>query len=405
MATRKERRKQKKKDEARARQDEQQTLAGKPSLSDLRRLAKEEKAARKAQQEQENALLREKLEKARREAEAVQQQLANQENALREREHVLGAELDDGEEKEEAKGLFAWLWAGMARTRASLAVSLGKLLLGSKTIDSDLYHQLEELLITSDVGVETTERLLEAIRARVRRDQLTDPQALRQVLQQEVIRIMGREHPPVNLAGKPPGVILVVGVNGSGKTTTIGKLAAKFQSEGQKVLMAAGDTFRAAAGEQLELWAERSGADIERSEKPGDPSGVIHRAVQRALDSGHDLVLCDTAGRLHTQHNLMEELKKIKRVIAKLVPGAPHEVWLVLDANTGHNAILQTRDFHREIGVTGLIITKLDGTARGGVIIGIANEFNLPVRYVGVGEGVEDLRPFAPQAFAKFIFE
>ena len=405
MATRKQRRMQKKREESQAREEVKRADAGQPSISELRRLAKAEKAARKAQKEEEQRLLKEKLEKARAEAETVRKQLSEQEESLRDKGQVLEAGLEDEAEETGGKGLFAWLWAGMARTRDSLAGGLGRLLLGSKTIDKDLYHQLEELLITSDVGVETTDRLLEAIRARVRRDQLTDPQALREVLQQEVMRVMGREPPPLKLGAKPPVVVLVVGVNGSGKTTTIGKLASAFQAEGRKVLLAAGDTFRAAAGEQLEMWAERSGAAIERSEKPGDPSGVIHRAVRRAMDEGYDLVLCDTAGRLHTQQNLMEELKKIKRVITKLVPEAPHETWLVLDANTGHNAILQTRDFHKEIGVTGLIVTKLDGTARGGVIIGIVNEFGLPVRYVGVGEGAEDLRPFAAQPFAKFIFE
>ena len=404
MATRKERRKQKKREDQQARQEEQ-TTSMTSGLSLARKAMKAEKEIKKQQKAQQDAEAKAKLDAARESAEEAKKALAIQEQSLREKEALLASALGEPETEDQKGGMWEWLRRGIAKTRDSLAGGLGRLLLGSKTIDSGLYTQLEELLITSDVGVETTDRLLEAIQARVRRDQLTDPQALRGVLRQEVLRIMSRKFPELKLDGKPPVVILFLGVNGTGKTTTIGKLAARFQGEGKKVLLAAGDTFRAAAGEQLERWAERTGAGIERPETTSNPSGVIHRAVQRGVSEGYDMVLCDTAGRLHTQDNLMEELKKIKRVIGNLLPGAPHETWLVLDANTGHNAILQTREFHKEIDVSGLVVTKLDGTARGGVVIGITNEFNLPIRFVGVGEGTEDLQPFSAEPFVRSIFD
>jgi len=217
--------------------------------------------------------------------------------------------------------------------------------------------------------------------------------------------VMGRSYTPPNLNGQGPAVILFAGVNGTGKTTTIGKLAAQYRREGKRVLLAAGDTFRAAAAEQLAGWAERAGCDLFRQEEGANPSGVIYQALEKAAKEGYDLVLCDTAGRLHTKSNLMEELKKIKRVMGKVIPDAPHETYLVLDANNGQNAIHQARDFNEAIGLTGLIVTKLDGTARGGVVVGIVNEFELPVRYIGVGEGVDDLRPFDPAEFARSLFE
>jgi fused signal recognition particle receptor len=216
---------------------------------------------------------------------------------------------------------------------------------------------------------------------------------------------MSRPYPPLAFEGRKPGVILFLGVNGTGKTTSIGKLAARFTGEGKRVLLAAGDTFRAAAAEQLAGWAARSGCAIVSRPEGSDPSGVVYHAAEQALAEGFDLLLVDTAGRLHTKHNLMEELKKIKRVIGKAIPDAPHESWLVLDANTGQNAIHQVREFHDAVGLTGLIVTKLDGTARGGVVVGIVNEFNLPIRYVGIGEAVEDLEEFDPSGFAEAVLQ
>jgi len=277
--------------------------------------------------------------------------------------------------------------------------------LGKKEIDRQLLDDLEELLITADVGPETAERLLAAVREKVRRKELGDPDALRNTLREEVLRVMQRDFAESNLSGRKPAVLLFVGVNGTGKTTSIGKIAAKHAAEGKRVLLAAGDTFRAAAVEQLGEWAERAGCDIVSRGEGADPSSVIYQAVEKGVQEGYDLVLCDTAGRLHTKKNLMEELRKVRRVIAKLVPDAPHETWLVLDANTGQNAIFQARDFLAAVEVTGLVVTKLDGTARGGVVIGIMNEFNLPIRYIGVGERVADLRPFDPDLFVQSLFD
>jgi fused signal recognition particle receptor len=237
---------------------------------------------------------------------------------------------------------------------------------------------------------------------------LADAAALQALVQEEIVRFMSRAYPAPRLdtlgPGVRPAVVLVVGVNGTGKTTTLGKLAAKYRSEGKKVLLAAGDTFRAAAAEQLGLWAQRAGVDLFAKPPGSDPSAVLYQAVQKAVAEGYDLVLCDTAGRLHTKSNLMEELKKSKRVLDKVLPGAPHETWLVLDGNTGHNAIRQAREFHQALGLTGIVVTKLDGTARGGMIVGIVNEFDVPIRYIGLGEAVEDLRPFEPRAFAESLF-
>jgi fused signal recognition particle receptor len=302
------------------------------------------------------------------------------------------------------------LSAGLEKTRGGFMARLNGLLGGGRAIDEAVLADLEELLFTADIGVSTATALLEAVRARVRARALSDPAQLKLALRAEVARILSLDGaaaalPPFAPAEQRPWVVMVVGVNGSGKTTTIGKLAAQLKGAGHSVLLGAGDTFRAAAGEQLEVWAGRVGAPVVRGKEGADPASVCFEAVQQGVAGGVDVVICDTAGRLHTKAPLMEELKKVKRVIAKAAPGAPHEVLLVLDSTNGQNAIQQARQFHEALQVTGLALTKLDGTAKGGVIIGICDQLKLPVRWVGVGEAVPDLRAFSADEFVEALFE
>ena len=291
---------------------------------------------------------------------------------------------------------------GLSRTRTQLGNQLGGLFGGGK-IDEDVYEELESVLLTSDVGVNATQALLEQVRTTVKRKALTDTTQLREALQQAVTDLLAPLAQPLETAGKQPYVIMLAGVNGAGKTTTIGKLAWRLQAEGKSVLIAAGDTFRAAAREQLAEWGERNKVQV-IAQTGGDPAAVIFDAVNAAKARGIDVVLADTAGRLPTQLNLMEEIRKVKRVIDKALPGAPHEILLVLDANTGQNAIAQVKAFDDALGVTGLALTKLDGTARGGVIAAIAKERPIPIRYIGVGEQLDDLQPFVAEDFAEALF-
>ena len=301
------------------------------------------------------------------------------------------------------------LASGLEKTRGGFMARLNALLGGGRQLDDSVLADLEEVLFTADIGVKTATALLEAVREKVRAKALSDPGKVKAALRAEIARILALEGVaplrPFAPGAERPWVVMVVGVNGSGKTTTIGKLAAKLQGAGHSVLLGAGDTFRAAAGEQLEIWAERVGAPIVRGKDGADPASVCFEAVQQGVASKADVVLCDTAGRLHTKAPLMEELKKVKRVIGKAAPGAPHEVLLVLDATSGQNAIAQARQFHEALGVTGLALTKLDGTAKGGVVIGITDELKLPVRWVGVGETVADLKPFSAAEFVEALFE
>jgi fused signal recognition particle receptor len=279
-------------------------------------------------------------------------------------------------------------------------------LLRGRQIDAGILEELETRLITADVGVEATERILEGLRQRVTRRELTDARALIAALREAIVAILAPVGAPLRIDGAHrPFVILVVGVNGSGKTTTIGKLARRCAGEGHSVLLAAGDTFRAAAIEQLKVWAERSGADFAAQLPGADPGAVVFDALSAARARGSEVVLADTAGRLHSQSHLMEELKKVKRVIQRFDPSAPHEVLLVLDANQGQNALVQARQFQQAVGVTGLALTKLDGTARGGIVIAIANELRIPIRYIGVGEAPEDFGEFDATAFATALTE
>nr|MBO2511163.1 signal recognition particle-docking protein FtsY [Gammaproteobacteria bacterium] len=302
-------------------------------------------------------------------------------------------------------GFFARLKQGLAKTSANLGEGMASLFLGKKAIDDDLLDELETRLLTADVGVEATTAIIGNLTKRVARKELADSGALYRALQDELTALLKPVEQPLRIdPGHQPYVILVVGVNGAGKTTTIGKLAKKLQQEGRKVMLAAGDTFRAAAVEQLQVWGERNGIPVIAQHTGADSASVIFDAVQAAKARGIDVLIADTAGRLHTKDNLMEELKKVRRVIGKLDETAPHEVLLVLDAGTGQNAINQARQFDQTVNLTGLALTKLDGTAKGGVIFALAKQFGLPIRYIGVGEGIDDLRTFEAEAFVQALF-
>ena len=291
---------------------------------------------------------------------------------------------------------------GLAKTRDVLNTPVTELFSGGK-IDEALYEELETILLTADMGVAATESLLETLRSRVKRDALTDAAQLKGALKQALVELLTPLQKPLDIGTHQPFVIMLAGVNGAGKTTTIGKLAQHYQAQGKSVLLAAGDTFRAAAREQLIAWGERNNVSV-ISQESGDSAAVIFDAVNAAKARGIDIVLADTAGRLPTQLHLMEEIKKVKRVIAKADPGAPHEVLLVLDANTGQNAVMQVKAFDDALGLTGLVVTKLDGTAKGGVIAAIAKTRPVPVHFIGVGETLYDLRPFVATEFVDALF-
>ena len=301
-------------------------------------------------------------------------------------------------------GFFTRLKQGLSKTSASIGEGMASLFLGKKVIDDELLEDIETRLLTADVGVEATAVIIQSLTQKVARKQLTDADALYKSLQAELAAMLKPVEAPLVITPNKPFVILVVGVNGAGKTTTIGKLAKKLQSEGKKVMLAAGDTFRAAAVEQLQVWGERNKIPVIAQHTGADSASVIFDAVQAAKARNIDVLIADTAGRLHTKDNLMEELKKVRRVIGKLDADAPHEVLLVLDAGTGQNAISQAKQFHQTVQLTGLALTKLDGTAKGGVIFALAKQFGLPIRYIGVGEGIDDLRTFEAEPFVQALF-
>ena len=292
---------------------------------------------------------------------------------------------------------------GLARTRAALGGGLGALFRGS-AVDEALYEELESALLMADCGVEATRALLERLRARARREGITEPVSLKRALQEELRALLAPLERKLDLKRAKPLVIMVAGVNGSGKTTSIGKLAKWVQGQGRSVLLAAGDTFRAAARQQLAAWGEKNGVAV-ISQESGDAAAVVFDATAAAQARGIDVLIADTAGRLPTQLHLMEEIKKVKRVLGKALPGAPHEVLLVLDANTGQNALAQVKAFDEALGLTGLVLTKLDGTAKGGVVCAIAQQRPVPLLFVGVGEGIDDLRPFAAADFAEALVD
>lgn len=309
-------------------------------------------------------------------------------------------------EAPQKKGMFARIKAGLSRTKANLTEQLGTLFLGKKEIDDELLEDIETLLLTSDVGVEATTDIIDRLTSRVQRNQLADAQALHQALKDELAGLLGDvEQPLVAQAENAPYVILMVGVNGVGKTTTIGKLTKRFQSEGKSVMLAAGDTFRAAAVEQLQVWGERNNVPVIAQHTGADSASVLFDAVQSAKAKSIDVLIADTAGRLQNKDHLMEELEKVVRVMRKIDPAAPHEVMLVLDAGTGQNAMSQAKIFQEAVGVTGITLTKLDGTAKGGIIFAIAKQLKLPIRFIGVGEQVDDLRPFKADEFVEALFD
>ncbi|MFQ5913051.1 MAG: signal recognition particle-docking protein FtsY [Nitrospinota bacterium] len=305
------------------------------------------------------------------------------------------------------RGLFQAFRRGLARTRQALLEPLVQLTIGRKRLDAELLESLEEVLIGADLGVGLTTRLIGRIEDARRAGELREAEEVRPFLEGTLQRLLFDKQPasPVEAQTAKPWVILVVGVNGTGKTTSVGKLAHRYRREGKQVLLAAADTFRAAGVEQLDIWRERAGVEIVKGSAGADPSAVVFDAAQAARVRGCDILMADTAGRLHTRRNLMDELKKVGRTVGRVIEGAPHEVLLVLDATTGQNALAQARMFLEEVGVTGVILTKLDGTAKGGIVLGILDELGVPVRYVGLGEGIEDLQPFDPDAFLQALFE
>ncbi|EPQ4129138.1 signal recognition particle-docking protein FtsY [Proteus mirabilis] len=361
------------------------------------RLAEEE-AQRQAQLE---------AEQARQEAEAeekarIAQAQAEAEDIVALREEVL---VDKPVEQERPKkeGFFSRLKKGLLKTRQNLGSGFMGLFRGKK-IDDELFEELEEQLLIADVGMDTTSKIINSLTQHASRKDLKDAESLYGKLREEMGDILNKVDKPLNIEGKKPFVILMVGVNGVGKTTTIGKLARQYQAEGKSVMLAAGDTFRAAAVEQLQVWGERNHIPVIAQHTGADPASVIFDAIQSAQAKGVDVLIADTAGRLQNKSHLMEELKKIVRVMKKLDEEAPHEVMLTLDASTGQNAVSQAKLFNETVGLTGLTLTKLDGTAKGGVIFSIADQFGIPIRYIGVGEGIEDLRPFKADDFIEALF-
>jgi fused signal recognition particle receptor len=303
-------------------------------------------------------------------------------------------------------GFLEKLKEGLSKTHQGFVEKIDQLLSGKKSIDQDFLDELEGLLFSADLGVKTSSQLIEGVQKGLKRGELLEPQKVKDFIKQEIFRILKSGEKPltIDFSQTKPFLFMVVGVNGVGKTTTIAKIAHQYSSQGKKVLIGAADTFRAAAVEQLEVWAKRVGADLIKQSKGSDPSAVAFDSVHAAKARNVDLVFIDTAGRLHTKVNLMEELKKVKRIIARECPGAPHEVLLVLDATTGQNAISQAKLFNEAIGVTGIALAKLDGTAKGGIIIGITEELKIPIRYIGVGEGMDDLREFNASEFIEALF-
>lgn len=307
-------------------------------------------------------------------------------------------------QKSEKKGLFSRLRKGLSKTGGAITGGMGSLLLGKKKIDEDVLEELETRLLMADVGMDATLRIIDELTAKTRRNELADIDALMKALHEEMTQILEPVAQPLQVDGEHrPMVILMVGINGAGKTTTIGKLAKKFQNEGKTVMLAAGDTFRAAAVEQLQIWGERNDIPVIAQGTGADSASVIYDAMESARARNIDVLLADTAGRLHTQTNLMEELKKVKRVMQKIDPTAPHEVMLVIDASIGQNALAQAKEFNQALELSGITVTKLDGTAKGGILFAIAEQTGIPVRFIGVGESIDDLQPFDAAAFTSAL--
>ena len=377
--------------EEKAERERQEVEAARLAEEEAERQRQAELAAIKAAEE--------KAERERQEAEAAR--LAEEE-AQRQAEEAANAQPIE-QEKPKKEGFFSRLKKGLLKTRQNLGSGFLGLFKGKK-IDDDLFDELEEQLLIADVGVETTRKIIDNLTHHASRKELKDAEALYGKLREEMSDILSTVDKPLVIEGKKPYVILMVGVNGVGKTTTIGKLARQYQSEGKSVMLAAGDTFRAAAVEQLQVWGERNKISVVAQHTGADPASVIYDAIQSAQAKGADVLIADTAGRLQNKAHLMEELKKIVRVMKKLDESAPHEIMLTLDASTGQNAVSQAKIFNDAVGLTGITLTKLDGTAKGGVIFSIADQFGIPIRYIGIGEGIEDLRPFKADDFIEALF-
>ncbi len=316
------------------------------------------------------------------------------------------SESGEGSADSQNTGFFKKLVAGLSKTRKNLNDGFDRLIGDHAKLDDDFLDELEEVLITADIGVHITTEIVSRLRREVKRNLLRDAPQVIEFVKKGLVDIITHEVKDTNKDdGGKPHVILVIGVNGSGKTTTIGKMTSMMTREGKSVLLAAADTFRAAAIDQLQQWATRSNADFVRGKPGGDPSAVVFDGLKASIARGHDVMIADTAGRLHNKANLMEELEKIKRIMGRELEGAPHETLLALDAGTGQNAVTQAKMFHQQIGITGIVLTKLDGTAKGGVVINIMDELKLPVKMIGVGEGIDDLRPFNAEEFVEAIFE
>ncbi len=312
------------------------------------------------------------------------------------------AEPEEAEVPPDAEAAAAYR-AGLAKTRGGFVARIGKLF-GKKKIDAATVDELEEVLFTADIGPRAADKIFQSVKSGLSKDDLEDADKIWAQIRKTSRQILAIDAKPLDLSSRKPFVLLVLGVNGVGKTTTIGKLADKWTRDGKKVLLAAGDTFRAAATEQLEEWGKRASVPVVKGKQNGDPSSVIFDAVKRGVDESFDIVICDTAGRLHSNAGLMDELKKVRRVCEKAMPGCPHEVWMVLDATTGQNAIAQAKTFKSDMEITGIVLTKLDGSSKGGVVLGICDELKVPVRFVGVGEKIGDLRPFDPAAFVDALY-
>ncbi|KHO62575.1 cell division protein FtsY [Thermoanaerobacter sp. YS13] len=309
----------------------------------------------------------------------------------------------ESETAEEKKGFFQKIKEGLLKTRENLTSKIDSIVTIGRKIDEELLEELEEILILADIGISTTSKIIEGIRQKAKERKNYDASQIKELLAEEVYEILQKDVEPFTLTS--PMVILVVGVNGVGKTTTIGKLAYLYKKEGRKVMLAAGDTFRAAAIDQLEIWAERINCPIIKHQEGSDPASVIFDGIQASKARGIDILICDTAGRLHNKKNLMEELRKIRRVIDREYPEARVETFLVLDATTGQNALQQAKIFKEVSDITGIVLTKLDGTAKGGIVVAIKSELNVPIRYIGIGEGIEDLQAFDAKSFVSAIFQ
>jgi fused signal recognition particle receptor len=372
---------------------------------DERRLKEEEEQRKKAEYHERKAHEAEEKERRRQEAEDARRR-AEEEARLKALEEEAERRRKEEEERKKVEAEAGKTLAeGLSKTRGGFIASLNSFLGRTKVIDESVLAELEEVLFSADIGVRTASNLLEFARDRVKAKDLSDPEKLQDAIRAEVLKIVEVKDSSAALTAHKPYVIMVIGVNGSGKTTTIGKLAAKLTAQGKKVVLAAGDTFRAAATEQLEVWGKRAGAEVVRGKEGSDPGAVIFDALKKGQAEGCDVVIADTAGRLHTKAPLMEELKRVHRVMDKALPGSPHQVLLVLDSTNGQNAIAQAREFNGALKIDGIVLTKLDGTAKGGVVIGICDELKVPVRFVGIGERVGDLRPFDPKEFVEALFD